>query len=368
MVKFLDLKAGYKELREEIDCSISRVMNSGNYILGPEVSLFEEEFAKYCGSEYAVGVGNGLDALKLSLLAMGVEPGDEIIVPAHTYIATWIAVSQCGAVPVPVEPAANSYNIDIERIEEAITQRTKVIIPVHLYGQPVSLGPLLELANSNGLMVLEDAAQAHGATYKGNRIGSHGHAVAWSFYPGKNLGAFGDAGAVTTNNAELARNLRLLRNYGSGQKYYNELPGFNSRLDPIQAAILRVKLKNLNRWNARRADIARVYKENLTGLELKLPAENVDSQAAWHLFVVSTESRDQLSQYLLANGVETLVHYPVPPHKQKAYANTTLSQRNYPISEKLARTVLSLPIYPQLSNEDQEATVQIIKKYFNEAR
>jgi dTDP-4-amino-4,6-dideoxygalactose transaminase len=257
-IPFLDIKASYLKIQEEIDSSIKQVLMSGWYVLGEEVEQFEIEYARYCNVKYCIGLGNGMDAIHLGLLALGVGPGDEVIVPSNTYIATWLAVSQCGAIPVPVEPN-EFFNIDVNKIESAITDRTKVILPVHLYGQSADLDPILLLAKKYHLKVLEDAAQAHGATYKGQKIGKHGDAVAWSFYPGKNLGAFGDAGGVTTNSLEIARKIRMLRNYGSEEKYINQEIGFNSRLDPIQATILRVKLKYLDQWNEHRSNIAKLY-------------------------------------------------------------------------------------------------------------
>ncbi len=264
-VPFLDLKTPYYEIKEELDAAWHRVMASGWYVLGQEVESFEHEFAAYCEAKHCVGVGNGLDALYLILRAMEIGPGDEVIVPSNTYIATWLAVSMTGATPVPVEPDEVSYNIDPALIEAAITTRTKAILPVHLYGLPADLEPILKIASRHGLRVLEDAAQAHGARYKGKRIGAHGDAVAWSFYPGKNLGAFGDGGAVTTNDRHLAEKLRALRNYGSRVKYVNEVKGVNSRLDPLQAAVLRVKLKYLDEWNERRKRVASLYLERLAG-------------------------------------------------------------------------------------------------------
>lgn len=348
-IPFLDVGAAYKELKPEIDAAIARVLDSGWYILGPEVEAFEAEYAAYCQAKHAIGVANGLDALHLALLAMGVGPGDEVIVPSNTYIATWLAVSQCGAVPVPVEPVEATYNIDPARIEAAITPRTKVILPVHLYGQPADLDPILAIARKHGLRVLEDAAQAHGARYKGRRIGAHGDAVAWSFYPGKNLGALGDGGAVTTNDPEIADRIRLLRNYGSRVKYVNELRGFNSRLDPIQAAVLRVKLRVLNEWNARRREIAQRYLEALAGNELVLPQVPEWADPVWHLFVVRHANRESLQNKLSEAGVGTMIHYPIPPHKQHAYVCMQNSHDEYPITNQVAKEVISLPIGPQLA-------------------
>jgi dTDP-4-amino-4,6-dideoxygalactose transaminase len=357
-VPFLDLHAAYLEIKPEVDVAISRVLDSGQYILGDEVDAFESEYAVYCEALHAIGVGNGLEALHLALLAMGVGPGDEVIVPSNTYIATWFAVSQCGALPVPVEPSESTYNIDPSRIEAAITPRTKVILPVHLYGQPSDLDSIMTIATKYGLRVLEDAAQAHGASYKGRRIGAHGDAVAWSFYPGKNLGALGDGGAVTTNDPEIADRIRLLRNYGSRTKYENEVQGFNSRLDPIQAAVLRVKLKHLNDWNARRREIAHRYLTGMQGGELYLPYVPNWADPAWHLFVVRHPERDALMKRLNDAGVGALIHYPIPPHKQAAYARTNLRVGALPVAERLASEVLSLPIGPQMDF----ATVDVINR------
>jgi dTDP-4-amino-4,6-dideoxygalactose transaminase len=347
-ISFLDLHSSYLELKSEIDSSIARVLDSGMYILGQEVEDFESEFANYCETKYSIGVANGLDALHLGLLAMDIGPGDEVIVPSNTYIATWLAVSQCGATPVPVEPDERTYNIDPARIGAAITPRTKAIIPVHLYGQPVDLDPILAIARKHGIRVLEDGAQAHGARYKGRRIGGHGDAVAWSFYPGKNLGAIGDGGAVTTNDPAIADRIRVLRNYGSRVKYVNEVKGFNSRLDPIQAAVLRVKLKALDSWNERRKSIAGQYLESLSALSIVLPHVPNWAEPVWHLFVVRHTQRDDLVRRLNSVGVSTLIHYPIPPHKQGAYSQLNLHLDPFPLATKIAQEVLSLPIGPHL--------------------
>lgn len=347
-IPFLDLHASYLELKSEIDEAVTRVLNSGWYILGPEVEAFENEFATYCQTKFSIGLANGLDALTLALRAMDVGPGDEVIVPSNTYIATWLAVSQCGATPVPVEPDDQTYNIDPASIFAAISPRTKVILPVHLYGQPADLDPILEIARKHGLRVLEDGAQAHGARYKGQRIGGHGDAVAWSFYPGKNLGAIGDGGAVTTNDPVIADRIRVLRNYGSQIKYVNEVKGFNSRLDPIQAAILRVKLSKLDIWNDRRRDIAKHYQEYLSGSALVLPHVPEWAEPVWHLFVVRHTQRDELASKLNEMGIGTLIHYPIPPHKQAAYADLNFPSDSFPKASKMAEEVLSLPIGPHL--------------------
>jgi dTDP-4-amino-4,6-dideoxygalactose transaminase/predicted nucleic acid-binding protein len=361
-VNFLDLKAPHIELRTELEQGFDRVLNSGWYILGPEVDAFEAEFATYCEAKHCVGVANGLDALHLALLALGVKPGDEVIVPSNTYIATWLAVSQCGAIPVPVEPDPLTYNIDPSRIETAITSRTKVILPVHLYGQSADMEPILAIAKKHGLRVLEDGAQAHGARYKGKRIGAHGDVVAWSFYPGKNLGAYGDGGAITTDDPELAERISILRNYGSRVKYVNEVCGFNSRLDPLQAAALRVKLKVLDEWNARRANLAAVYNNQLVNMGLKLPVVPAWAEPVWHLYVVEVPARDTLQKKLTDAGVGTMIHYPIPPHLQQAYANTGFSAGDFPIAERMAKQVLSLPIGPQLRVEQQEFVIDVITR------
>lgn len=360
-VPFLDLRAAYLELKPEIDAAVARVLNSGWYILGEEVDAFEVEWATFCEAKHAVGLANGLDALHLALRALGVGPGDEVIVPSNTYIATWLAVSQCGATPVPVEPVEATYNLDPARIEAAITPRTKVILPVHLYGQPADMGPILAIARKHGLRVLEDAAQAHGARYKGRRIGAHGDVVAWSFYPGKNLGALGDGGAVTTDDPAIADRIRVLRNYGSRVKYVNEVQGYNSRLDPIQAAVLRVKIKYLDKWNGRRRAIAAQYLTGLAGTDLMLPAVPDWADPAWHLFVVRHVNRDALQQQLAASGVGAMVHYPIPPHKQTAYQATVYSHDNYPLANIMADEVLSLPLGPQMPLENIQMVVAALR-------
>lgn len=357
MIPFLDLRSAYLELKPELDAAIARVLDSGWYILGSEVEAFEKEYATYVGAAHCVGVGNGLDALRLGLLALGVGTGDEVIVPSNTYIATWLAVSQCGAVPAPVEPVETTYNLDPAHIEAAITPRTKVILPVHLYGQPADLDPILAIARKHGLKVLEDAAQAHGARYKGRRIGAHGDAVAWSFYPGKNLGALGDAGAVTTNDAELAERVRVLRNYGSRVKYVNDVQGWNSRLDPLQAAILRVKLKHLDEWNARRAQIARLYLDGLGDTGVTLPHVPQWAEPAWHLFVIRHAQRDALQKKLTDAGIGTLIHYPIPPHRQQAYQALGFPPDAFPSASRIADTVLSLPMGPHLAQDSMKPIV-----------
>lgn len=352
-IPFLDLKPAYLELKDELDSACRRVMESGWFILGQEVDAFESEFAAYCGAKYCVGVGNGLDALHLILRAMEMETGDEVIVPANTYIATWLAVSYAGATPVPVEPDEQTYNIDPARIEAAITPKTKAIIAVHLYGQPADMDPINEIAAQYNLRVIEDAAQAHGARYKGERAGSLSHAAGFSFYPGKNLGAGGDAGAVVTNDETIADKVRVLRNYGSQIKYYNEAKGFNSRLDELQAAVLRVKLKKLEQWNDRRKQVADYYRQTLKNISaVVLPYVPESVEPVWHLFVVRHPDHLALQEHLASAGIGTLIHYPLPPHLQKAYGELGYAAGSFPIAERMAREVLSIPIGPHLSLDE----------------
>jgi dTDP-4-amino-4,6-dideoxygalactose transaminase len=361
-IPFLDLDSAYRELRREIDASVFRVLNSGRYVLGPEVEVFERDFANYTGATHAIGVANGLDALCLSLKALNIGPGDEVIVPSNTFIATWLAVSQCGARPVPVEPTLGSSNIDVSRVKGVITPRTRALIVVHLYGQPADLSPLLEISRIHGVNIIEDAAQAHGARYKGVRIGAHSDLVAWSFYPSKNLGAFGDGGAITSNNSGLSERIRTLRNYGSRAKYVHESQGVNSRLDPIQAAILKVKLNYLDEWNARRAAIAAVYLTSINSPRVTLPIVPEWADPVWHLFVIRHPDRDALQQALRDEGVETLIHYPIPPHKQLAYAGM-FSEDEFPIAESLSNTGLSLPIGPHLAPQEAQKVAELVNLF-----
>lgn len=355
-IPFLDLRVAYLELQPELDAAYRRVMNSGWFILGEEVKAFEREFAEYCDAQHCIGVSNGLDALHLILRAMDIGEGDEVIVPSSTFIATWLAVSYAGAMPVPVEPDEKTYNIDPKRIEAAITEKTKAIMPVHLYGQPADMDPILEIAEKYQIKVIEDAAQAHGARYKGKRTGGLGDAAGFSFYPGKNLGAFGDGGAVTTNNPDLAENVRMLSNYGSSSKYKHEMKGFNSRLDELQAAFLRVKLKKLDEWNKKRNVIANCYLKELDGVkDIILPYVPDWADPVWHLFVVRTKEREKLQQYLSEKGIQTLIHYPIPPHKQDAYfAMVSIA---LPISERIHQEVLSLPMGPTLTQQNIDEVI-----------
>jgi dTDP-4-amino-4,6-dideoxygalactose transaminase len=356
-VPFLDLRAVMAAHRASMLQAFERVLDSGWYVLGQETVAFEAAWADHCEAAHAVGVANGLDALILALQAVGVQAGDEVIVPANTYIATWLAVSHLGATPVPVEPDPATWNIDPARIEAAITPRTRAVMPVHLYGQPADMAPIVALARRRGLRVVEDAAQCHGARYRGQRIGAHGDAVAWSFYPGKNLGALGDGGAVTTGSAELAERIRVLRNYGSRVKYHNEVIGRNSRLDELQSALLLARLPMLDAENAHRTRLAEQYLAGLQGAGLLLPSVLPDAQPVWHVFVVRHPRRDDLARGLAAEGVSTVIHYPVAPHCQPAYAPLGLARGALPVSEALHDEVLSLPIGP---TQTAAQTAQVI--------
>jgi dTDP-4-amino-4,6-dideoxygalactose transaminase len=362
MIPFLDLRAANLTHAEALRAAFDRVLASGWFILGAETEAFEREWAESCQAEHAVGVANGLDALALALRALDIGAGDEVLVPSNTYIATWLAVTQVGAQPVPVEPDARTCNIDPARLEAAITPRTRAVMPVHLYGQPADLDTILAVARQHGLRVIEDAAQAHGACYKGRRIGAHGDVVAWSFYPGKNLGALGDGGAITTNDAAIADRIRVLRNYGSRVKYHNEVIGWNSRLDELQAALLRAKLPSLDAENRHRTAIAEIYTRHLTGLGLELPRIAPECASAWHLYVVRHPNRDILASSLQDAGVRTVIHYPIPPHLQPAYASMGLGAGSLPISEELHATVLSLPIGPAMSLAQAHEVIDSVQR------
>ena len=353
-IPFLDLQSGYAEIKLGIDAAVARVLDSGRYIGGDEVGAFETDWAAYCGAAHCIGTGNGLDALILALRACDIGPGDGVILPSNTYIASWLAVSAVGATIQPIEPDPVTHNIDSSRIFAAITDDTRAIMPVHLYGQPADMDPILALAREHGLRVIEDAAQAHGARYKGRRIGAHGDAVCWSFYPGKNLGAMGDAGAVTTDDPEIAARIRRLGNYGSDRKYVNIERGMNSRLDPLQAAILRVKLAHLDDWTERRRALATAYGAALADTDLTLPQVPEWAEPVWHLYVVRSRERDALQARLAEAGVGTLIHYPIPPHMQEAYADLGLAPDALPVARQLAGEVLSLPIGPHLGPEAAE--------------
>jgi dTDP-4-amino-4,6-dideoxygalactose transaminase len=348
-IPFLDLAAINGRQRAGLEAAFRRVLESGWFILGEELSAFEREFADFSGARHCIGVGNGLEALHLILRGYDIGPGDEVIVPANTYIATWLAVSYAGARPVPVEPLLGSCNLDPQRIEAAVTARTKAILAVHLYGQPADMDAICEVAGRHGLKVIEDAAQAHGARYRGRRAGSLGDAAGFSFYPGKNLGALGDGGAVTTDDELLAERLRLLRNYGSKVKYHNDVKGYNSRLDELQAALLREKLKTLDGDNACRSRQAALYSRLLAGADLLLPAVPEWAEPVWHLYTVRTPLRDALQRHLTDRGIATMIHYPIPPHLQPAYAELGLGRGAFPISEAIHDQTLSLPLGPHLT-------------------
>jgi dTDP-4-amino-4,6-dideoxygalactose transaminase len=359
-VPFLDLRAAGDETRDEVDAAVARVLESGWFILGPEVEAFEREFATVVGAAHGVGVGNGLDAIELALRALGVGPSDEVIVPSNTYIATWLAVSRIGARIVPVEPDQRTFNLDPNRLEEAVTNRTKAIIAVHLYGQPADMSAISAIAATHGVKVVEDAAQAHGATVGGRPVGSVGDAAAWSFYPSKNLGALGDAGAVTTDDPAVADRVRVLRNYGSTTKYVNDVKGMNSRLDELQAAVLRAKLPFLGEWNDRRRSVAATYERSLSGTSLTLPFVPPGGDSVWHLYVVRSAFRDRLQRHLAEHNVQTLIHYPTPPHLQAAYADLGMVRGSFPIAEAIHRECLSLPIGPHLTADQVEHVVRAV--------
>lgn len=349
-VPFLDVHATYVELRDELDAAYRRVMDSGQYILGEEVEAFEAEFAAFCGARYCIAVGNGLDALHIALRALGVEPGDDVIVPAHTFIATWLAVRMARANPVPVDVDPSTRNIDVTAVSRAITPRTRAILPVHLYGAPADMDSVRSVAREHGIRVLEDAAQAHGAVYRGASVGTLGDAATWSFYPSKNLGAFGDGGAITTDDEKVADAARTFRNYGSPAKYVHDTAGVNSRLDPLQAAFLRIKLAHLDEWNARRRAVAEIYLARLHDVPgLTLPTLTGDTKPVWHLFVIQHRRRDELKRLLAERDVDTLIHYPCPPHLSGAFSDLGLGAGSFPVAEQLANSVLSLPIGPHLT-------------------
>lgn len=353
IVPFLDVGFTYRDLKVDIDAAIQRVLDSGWYIQGEEVAAFEAQYAEWCGARHCVGTGNGLDALVLALEAVGVGPGDEVIVPEHTFIATWLAVSRIGATPVPVQPDPHTYQISVQHCAAAITSRTRAIIPVHIYGHPCDMPAIMQLAERYSLKVVTDAAQAHGATINGENIGAMGDVVAWSFYPGKNLGAFGDGGAITTDNEVLAERIRQLGNYGSREKYVHEIAGVNSRLDPMQAAAMRVKLSAIDRWTQRRRDIAALYQDRLQNCGLTLPGVADWANPSWHLYVVQVPDRDAFIRKLADNGVPTAIHYPLACHHQGAYAEA-FEGRSFPIAESIAKHCVSLPIGPHISLEQAD--------------
>lgn len=367
-VAFQRLDRLYEEFREEFLGLFDGLMKKGNFILGQEVREFEREFAAYCGTTNCVGLASGLDALTLSLNALNLKQGDEVIVPANTYIATWIAVSRSGLKPVPVEPEEEGFQMDSNKIREHITDRTKVIMPVHLYYQMPDMDAINELARDYSLRVVADSAQAHGATYKGRKAGSTAEIEAFSFFPTKNLGAFGDGGAVVTGDNEVAERLRMLRNYGTREKYISEIIGYNSRLDEVQAAFLRFKLKALNQWNAKRRSIAKKYLNELDVETLQLPKVKDYANPNWHIFPIMCDFRDELSRGLERNGVQSIVHYPVPPYSQGAYSSLGLSERQFPISTRIARNILSIPMHPYMTEEETDYVIEMVNDLSREHR
>jgi dTDP-4-amino-4,6-dideoxygalactose transaminase len=362
-IPFLSLVSAYRELQADLDGAMRRVFSSGRYILGQEVEAFEHEFADFVGVRHCVSVGSGLDALHLLLRAFGVGKGDEVLVPSHTFIATWLAVTHAGATPVPVEPDPATYNMDPEALLRSITPRCRAVIPVHLYGRPAEMQLLSSIAREHRLILIEDCAQAHGATHLGKRVGGLGNAGAWSFYPTKNLGALGDGGAITTNDDHIAAQVRLLRNYGSNEKYFHELLGFNSRLDDFQAALLRVKLTHLDEWNTRRQCIAKVYNDVLGGSDHIIPPPLDPGQSVWHLYVVRARHRDRLRKQLKDEGIGTLIHYPCPPHLQAAYGHLGYGVGTLQIAERLSREVLSLPMGPHLPEAEAYRVARTVRSY-----
>jgi len=348
-VPFVDLAAQYRAIEGEISEAVSKVLREGDFILGREVSLFEEEFAAFCEAKWAVGVDSGTSALELALRAYEIGPGDEVITAANTFIASALAISHAGATPVLVDVDADTYTIDVAAIEKAITPRTKAIIPIHLYGHPADMDPILQLAQRHGLVVIEDACQAHGARYKGKRTGSLGHAAAFSFYPGKNLGAYGDGGAVVTSDAAVAKRLGMLRNYGQKEKYQHMFRGFNRRLDTLQAAVLRTKLKRLDEWNEARRQHAKSYSRLLAQSGLVVPRASAVCKSVWHLYVIRTDQRDALKEHLVTRGISVGIHYPIPIHLQPAYRDLGYQPGDFPVTEEYSRQILSLPMYAELT-------------------
>jgi dTDP-4-amino-4,6-dideoxygalactose transaminase len=364
-IPFLNFEPMHKLIRSEIMQSFQDVYDANWFVMGKKLEAFEKEYAAFNNTNYSIGVSNGLDALHLALKALNVTKGDEVIVPSNTYIATALAASYVGATPVFVEPDPNTYNINPANIEAAITSKTKVIMPVHLYGQACDMDAIMAIAKKHNLFVVEDNAQAHGATFNGKITGSFGNANGTSFYPGKNLGALGDAGAVTTNDETIAKKIAMLRNYGSEKKYHNEEIGFNMRLDEVQAGFLSVKLKHLNEWTKQRKEIAKQYNEALKNVgDLVLPAVHANATHVYHLYVIKTKNRDGLQKHLSENGIGTLIHYPIPPHLQKAYQSLGFKKGSFPIAEELADNCLSLPIWPGMTLDQVNTVAENIKKAF----
>ncbi len=364
-VPFVDLGAQYRTIEGEIGEATSRVIQQSDFILGREVSLFEEEFAAFCEAKYAIGVDSGTSALELALRAYDIGPGDEVITAANSFIASALAISHAGARPILVDVDPSTYTVDVSAIEKAITPRTKAVIPVHLYGHPAHMNPIRELADKHGLVIIEDACQAHGTRYKGRRTGSLGHAAAFSFYPGKNLGAYGDGGIVVTNDRGIARRLEMLRNYGQKEKYQHLFRGYNRRLDTLQAAVLRVKLRYLEKWNAARRWNAVLYHKFLDGCGLLLPGEAPGAESVWHLYVIRAEQRDALKEHLISRGISASIHYPIPIHVQPAYLDLGYKKGDFPVTESCAHQVLSLPMYAEISQDQIEYVAKTIRDFLS---
>ena len=368
MIPFVDLKTQYRSIEKDIKKEIEKVLERGDFILGEAVDRFEESFAHFCDSKYCIGVSSGTEALGISLRVLGIGQGDEVITAANTFIATVLAISYVGAKPVLVDINPRDYNINLEKIEKHITSKTKAILPVHLYGRAVEMDKLLTIANKHKLAVIEDAAQAHGATYNEKKVGSFGVIGCFSFYPGKNLGAYGDAGAITTSDKSLYEKVKMLRNYGSSKKYHHDFIGYNNRLDTIQAAILSVKLKHLDDWNKKRINNAKLYNQKLQGIgDLVLPVINQDPTSVFHLYVVRTKSRDELLKFLNNNSVQCGIHYPIPIYAQKAYSYLGCSSEDFLVTDRFSKEILSLPMYPELSQEQIDTVVELINKFFKES-
>jgi dTDP-4-amino-4,6-dideoxygalactose transaminase len=365
VIPFLDLSPAHNSVKDELKKAFSETLEKSIYVLGDSVAKFEDEYAVFNQTKFAVGISNGLDALILSLKSLNIGPGDEVIVPSNTYIATVLAVSHVGATPVFAEPDESTYNITAETIAKVISTKTKAIMPVHLYGQACKMDDIMELAALNNLNVIEDNAQAHGATYNGKITGSWGQINGTSFYPGKNLGALGDGGALTTNDHDLAESVRLLRNYGSKVKYQNDVIGYNNRLDELQASFLSIKLKRLMQWTSQRQEIAGWYDKMLQNVgDISVPFVNIGSTHVYHLYVIKSQQRDGLQEHLKSMGVGTLIHYPIPPHLQKAYAHLGFKKGDFPISENLSETTLSIPMWPGMTQENVLKVCDSIKSYF----
>ncbi|OLB17622.1 MAG: erythromycin biosynthesis sensory transduction protein eryC1 [Acidobacteria bacterium 13_2_20CM_2_57_6] len=367
-VPFVDLGAQYRTIEGEIGEATSRVIQQSDFILGREVSLFEEEFAAFCEAKYAIGVDSGTSALELALRAYDIGPGDEVITAANSFIASALAISHAGARPILVDVDPSTYTVDVSAIEKAITPRTKAVIPVHLYGHPAHMNPIRELADKHGLVIIEDACQAHGTRYKGRRAGSLGHAAAFSFYPGKNLGAYGDGGIVVTNDRGIARRLEMLRNYGQKEKYQHLFRGYNRRLDTLQAAVLRVKLRYLEKWNAARRWNAVLYHKFLDGCGLLLPGEAPGAESVWHLYVIRAEQRDALKEHLISRGISASIHYPIPIHVQPAYLDLGYKKGDFPVTESCAHQVLSLPMYAEISQDQIEYVAKTIRNFLSDRK